>query len=308
MKKILVDAFGSDYAPLEIIKGVVLAKKCLDCYIGLVGNKNKIEEVSEKNKLNIEGISTFDCNSEISNKDNPMEITKSKKDSSMAAGLSLLAQNKADALVSAGNSGALLVGASLILKRAEGVRRIAFAPFVPKKVGRFLFLDGGANIQCSPEILMQFAIMGSNYVKKVMNIENPKVGILNIGSEPSKGDDSRKEAFKLIESCGLNFGGNIEPSNVFGSDFDVVVSDGFAGNIFLKTFEGMQDFILSNVESFFGNDIILNGRYTSFKNALSPEAHGGTPLLGASKLVIKAHGNSKAEAIKNAIKLAYNSL
>lgn len=308
MKRILVDAFGSDYAPLEIIKGVLLAKECLECHIGLVGNRNKIEEVSEKNFLNIGDTPIFDCDSEISNKDNPMEITKSKRDSSMATGLTLLAQNKADALVSAGSSGALLVGTSLILKRDKGIRRIAFAPFVPKKVGKFLFLDGGANIQCSPEILMQFAIMGSNYVKKAMNIGNPKVGILNIGSEPSKGDETRKEAFKLIESCDLNFGGNIEPSNIFDSDFDVVVSDGFAGNIFLKTFEGMQDFILSNVESFFDNDMILNSEYASFKNILSPEAHGGTPLLGASKLVIKAHGNSKAEAIKNAIKLAYNSL
>ena len=308
MKKILVDAFGSDYAPLEIIKGVLLARKCLECCISLVGNKNKIEDVSKKNDLIIEDVPIFDCDSEISNKDNPMEITKSKKDSSMAVGLSLLAKNKADALVSSGNSGALLVGASLILKRDKGVRRIAFAPFVPKKIGKFLFLDGGANLQCTPEILVQFAIMGSDYVKKAVNLENPKVGILNIGSESSTGGDSRKEAFKLLELCDLNFGGNIEPSNVFDSDFDVVISDGFAGNIFLKTFEGMQNFILSNIENIFGNYIISNSEYIDFKNTLSPEAYGGTPLLGASKLVIKAHGNSKAEAIKNAIKLAYSSL
>ena len=306
LKSILVDSFGNDYAPLENIKGAVLAKKILNCEISLVGISSLIKKVSEENEIDITGIKIFDCESQILNSDNPMEITKSKKDSSMSVGLFALSQGKVDAFVSAGNSGALLVGSSLILKRAPGVRRIAFAPFVPKKNGSFLFLDGGANAQCTSEILAQFAVMGSDYIKNAMDIKNPKVGLLNIGVESSKGDEIRKETFKLIESSNLNFGGNIEPSCVFDSDFDVVVSDGFTGNIFIKTFEGLQDFILSKVEGIF--DTNSNRSYLDFKKSTLPSEHGGTPLLGSSKLVIKAHGNSKADAIKNAIKLAYNSL
>ena len=309
MKTILVDCFGSDYAPLEILKGASLAKNVLDCKISLVGNMKIIKKVSLENNIDIDGLEIFDCETEITNDDSPLEITRSKKNSSMSVGLQILGNNGADAFVSAGNSGALLVGTSLILKKYITTRRVAIGIFIPAKNKNFLLLDCGANAQCTPEMLLQFAIMSSNYVKNLSKIENPKIGLLNIGTEPFKGDPLRKETFQLLNSSDLNFGGNIEPSSIFDSDFDVVISDGFTGNIFIKTFEGMVKFLISAIEGMFKNqDFNSNESYIDFKKRITSSERGGAPILGVSKTVIKAHGRSDAHAIKNAIEFALNSI
>ena len=309
MKTILVDCFGSDHAPLEIIKGAILAQNKLDCKIRLVGNMNIIKEVSLNNNLNIDNLEILDCETEITNNDNPLEITKSKKNSSMSIGLKSLGNNDADAFVTAGNSGALLVGTSLILKQYITTRRIAVATFVPKKHKEFLFIDCGVNAQCTPEILLQFALMSSDYIKKVLKIDNPKVALLNIGIEPFKGDPLRKDTFKLLSSSNLNFIGNIEPSNVFSEDVNIVISDGFTGNIFIKTFEGMVDFITSKVEDIFKDmNLGSNQLYSNFKKSITSSERGGAAILGVSKTIIKAHGRSDSHTIKNAIEFALNSI
>ena len=298
MSKILIDCFGGDNAPLCVIKAVASVKRDSDLNICLVGNKHKIKKVSEENDINISGLEIIDCETEINNDDNPMEILGSKKDSSMARGLQVLSQGKADLFISAGNSGALLTGANMIVKRSDGVRRIAFAPFVPKLEGHFLFLDAGASSQCTGELLYQFALMGSEYLQKSYGVKFPKIALLNIGEEENKGDQIRKEAYQLIKSSSLNFVGNIEPSNVLLSDVDVVVSDGFSGNIFLKTIEGMikvfvhlakqGDYMKTESEHIYLNPVkFANGSFAT--------------LLGARKKIIKLHSSIREEQLRQFI-------
>ena len=311
-KRVIVDAFGGDHSPLEIIKGVKIALENSKFDVILCGNSREIEKVASENFIDISGIEIINCDSVLSNDDDPLEITRSKKNSSMALGLYALADNRGDAFVSAGNSGALLVGTSLIVKRSKGVKRIAFTPFVPKHKGKFLLLDGGANTQCTPEMLLQFAFMGSNYIKNISKIKSPKISLLNIGMEKEKGDELRKETFKLLKNSNLNFIGNIEANQVLKSESDVVVTDGFSGNIFIKTFEGVAENLVDRFKSIFDNLLskskIFESQFDVVKKLVSYSRQGGALLLGASKPVIKAHGTSKAEAIKNAISLAARSI
>lgn len=298
MSKILIDCFGGDNAPLCVIKAVVSATKESGLNICLVGNKNKIEKISQENNINTSVLEIIDCETEINSDDNPMEILGTKKDSSMAKGLQILSQGKADLFISAGNSGALLTGANMIVKRSDGVRRIAFAPFVPKLEGHFLFLDAGASSQCTGELLYQFALMGSEYLQKSYGVKLPKVALLNIGEEEHKGNQIRKEAYQLIKSSSLNFVGNVEPSNVLLSDVDVVISDGFSGNIFLKTIEGMIKVFVH---------LAKQGDYTKTESEhvyLNPVkfANGSfATLLGARKKIIKLHSSIREEQLRQFI-------
>lgn len=300
MKKIIVDAFGGD-SPLDVIEGAVLSsKERKDIEISLVGNRNKILKLAEKSKLNLESVSIIDCESEIENTDNPMSIVESKKNSSMAIGLQYLAQKKADIFVSTGNSGALLVGTSLIVKKSPGIRRIAFAPFIPKLNGKFLFLDAGANSQCSAEILYQFAVMGSEHLKKFSEIKSPKVALLNIGFENHKGDNLRKEAFQILSSSNeINFIENMEPNNVFFSDCDVLVSDGFNGNIFLKTIEGMVKVFMSLIKKDTNGLKFLESQEHIYLNPKKFAEASYSNLLGANARVIKLHSSISKFGISN---------
>ena len=289
---ILIDAFGGDYAPLEIIKGVSECIRKCHCDISLVGNRNKINQVANENNLIIDDLKIIDCETEITGSDDPMEIIKSKKESSMAVGLSYLSQEKADLFISAGNSGALLVGTNMIVKRAPGIRRIAFAPIIPKLQGNFLLLDAGANAQCTPEILYQFAIMGSDYYKSLKKIDNPKVALLNIGSEEHKGDSLRKETYQLLKSSNeLNFIGNMEPSEILTGDCDVVVADGFSGNIFVKSIEGTIKVFANLLKS-------ISGSYEhTYLNKKKFAQESFSVLLGASAHVIKLHSSIKSSSL-----------
>lgn len=308
--KIIVDAFGGDNAPLEIIKGCKDAQEEYGFEIILTGNEKKIRDVSKENKLNIKGIQIINTTDVISMEDEPSEILKSKSGSSMAIGLKSLSEGKGDAFVSAGNSGALAVGATMITGRIKGISRCAFAPVVPKSRGSFMLIDSGANADCRPEMLRQFGIMGSIYMEKVMKIRNPRVGLANVGTEEHKGDSLRRSAYRLLSESGINFVGNIEARDIPDDGADVVVADGFTGNIILKLYEGMasllfgkfKEILSKNIKTKFAASLILSDM-KMMKKQIDYNQYGGAPLMGISSPVFKAHGSSSAVTIKNAIRL-----
>lgn len=308
--KIIVDAFGGDNAPVEIIKGCQMAKDEYGVQIILAGNERKIRAICEKNDLKTDGMEIIDALDEIPMDDEPGEILKSKSGSSMAVGLKSLADGVGDAFVSAGNSGALVTGATMITKRLEGVLRCAFAPVVPNSRGSFMLIDSGANSQCRPEMLRQFGIMGSLYMEKVMKIENPRVGLANVGIEEHKGDFLRKEAYKLLSESEINFIGNVEARDIPLDGADVIVADGFTGNIILKLYEGMAALLLGkfkeilskNLKTKLAASLILTDM-KKMKKQIDYNQYGGAPLMGIAKPVFKAHGSSTAVTIKNAIRL-----
>ena len=309
--KVIVDAFGGDNAPQEIIKGARLAADELGYDIVLVGDEEKIKGEAIKNNVSIENMQIVHAPDVISMEDAPTDILKSKNNSSMAVGLRLLAQGEGDAFVSAGNSGALCVGATLIVKRIKGVKRCAFAPVIPKSNGFFMLIDSGANVECRPEMLKQFGIMGSIYMKNVMTVANPRVGLVNVGTESTKGDELRFEAFNLLKDSNINFIGNIEAREIPADCADVVVTDGFTGNVILKFYEGMAKEMFNKFKNIFVKSFknklasaVLMPDIQEMKKHIDYKEYGGAPLIGISKSVFKAHGNSDAKTFKNAIRLA----
>ncbi len=309
--KIIVDAFGGDNAPLEIMKGAEMAVRELGYEIILVGNKEVIETVADENGISLEGMQIVHADDVITMEDAPTSIMKSKKESSMAKGFRLLKEGKGDAFVSAGNSGALAVGATLIVRRIQGVKRCAFAPVIPKDKGYFMLIDSGANSECRPEMLRQFGIMGSVYMKNVMTVHNPRVGLVNIGVEPTKGTELYQEAYKLLKGSNINFIGNVEAREIPLDGADVIVSDGFTGNIILKFYEGMakvlfgkfKEVLMKNTKTKIAA-MMIKPELKELKKGSDYKEYGGAPLIGISKPVFKAHGSSDAKTFKNAIRLA----
>lgn len=309
--KIIVDAFGGDNAPLEILKGARMAADELGYEILLVGNESTIKSVAEKNNISLSNMEISHADDVITMEDAATDIMKSKNNSSMAQGLRLLAEDAGDAFVSAGNSGALCVGATLIVKRIKGIKRCAFAPVIPSANGLFMLIDSGANVECRPEMLRQFGIMGYTYMKNIMTIENPRVALVNIGTESTKGDELRFEAFKLLKDTNINFVGNIEARDIMSDQADVIVCDGFTGNIILKFYEGMGKAIFGKFSEIFQKSFknklaasVLLPDIKAMKKHIDYKEYGGAPLIGISKSVFKAHGNSDAKTFKNAIRLA----
>ena len=310
--KIIVDAFGGDNAPLEVIKGSRMAVDELGYEIVLVGNEKIIKDEAEKNNISLSGITIVHAPDVISMDDEPMDVMKSKSNSSMSKGLQLLALGEGDAFVSAGNSGALAVGATLKVKRIKGIKRCAFAPVIPKDKGFFMLIDSGANVECRPEMLRQFAVMGYIYMKNVMVVENPRVGLANVGTEKTKGDELRYETFNLLQKTkNINFIGNIEARDIPGDIADVVVADGFTGNIILKLYEGMAKSVFGKIKDIFKKNFkgklaasLIMPELKELKKSMDYSEHGGAPLMGISKPVFKAHGSSDAKTFKSAIRLA----
>ncbi len=308
--KIIVDAFGGDNAPLEILKGSAQAVAEYGVNIILVGNKEIIEKISSENSILLYHIDIADTKDVITMQDEPSEIMKSKSNSSMAKGLRLLAENQGDAFISAGNSGALVMGSTFIVKRVRGIKRCAIAPIMPRKDGFFMLVDGGANVECRPEMLFQFAMMGSMYMNRAMGVVKPKVGLVNVGVEEHKGGAFQHEVYsKLKESSNLNFVGNIEARDIPSGEIDVVVTDGFTGNVILKLYEGTAKFILNEIKNILCKNfktkiasMLLLSDLKDFKAKMNYKEYGGAPILGLTKPVFKAHGNSKASTFKNAIK------
>lgn len=309
--KIIVDAFGGDNAPLEILKGCEMAVKDFDINITLTGDEKKIKAVAEQNSISLDKMEIVHCTQTITMDDEADAVLKSKKDSSMAVGLSLLSQDKGDAFVSAGNSGALCMGATLGVKRIKGIKRPAFAPVLPSQNGFFMLMDGGANVECRPEMLYQFALMGSIYMEKVMGVKNARVGLANVGTEEHKGTELYQNTYELLSSSKLNFIGNIEGRDIPKGTCDVVVCDGFTGNLILKTYEGVAITLMQEMKHLFADSTkgklagaLVLKELKKFKHHYDYNAYGGAPILGASKPVFKAHGDSKAKTFYNAIRLS----
>lgn len=310
---IIIDAFGGDNAPLDVVKGSAMAIEKLGVEVTLCGNECAIKKVAEENEISLTGMKFIHTESVIDIHEEPTEIIKSRSDCSMAVGLKALHEDKGDAFVSAGSTGALVVGSTFIAKRIKGIKRPALAPILPTADGYAMLMDAGANVDCRPEMLVQFAIMGSAYMEKVMGIKNPKVGLLNVGSEDTKGRDLDIEAYKLLSKAPINFGGNIEGREIPSGKFDIVVSDGFTGNIALKLYEGMgsffghtlKDMLMSGFASKLAA-LLLMKKVKEFKKKVDYSEVGGAVLMGIAKPVIKAHGSSDAKAFYNAIRQAKN--
>ena len=309
--RIIIDAFGGDNAPAEVIKGARRAKDELDVEITLVGDCERIKSQASQIGVELNGIELADAKGVISMCDEPTSILKENKDCSMAVGLRLLSSGGGDAFVSAGSTGALVVGATFLVKRLKGVKRAALATVMPTSKGPCMLLDCGANSDCRPEMLTQFGIMGDAYMSRVMGISRPRAALANIGSERTKGRELEMSAYSQLEGSGVNFIGNIEGRQIPLGDADVVVADGFSGNLILKTIEGMgkmfsielKGMLASGPLSMLGA-LILSRRIKGFKKKMDYSEYGGAPLLGTLKPVIKAHGSSDAKAIFNAVRQA----
>lgn len=307
--KVIVDAFGGDNAPLEVLKGCARAVSELGVNIILTGSSEKIKKCAADNGISLSGIEIEHTDDVFDIHEEPKEITRSGKNTSMALGLSLLAEGKGDAFVSAGSTGALVMGATFIVKRIKGIKRIAPSPVMPADKGNFILTDAGANTECRPEMLVQFAVMGSAYMEKVMGIMKPKVALLNIGAEDTKGRELEIESYKLLQESGLNFVGNIEARDIPKGEVQVVVTDGFTGNIALKLYEGMGSFFGKKIKWIFSGigkigAVFSLGKIKALRKQMDYKEVGGSALLGVKKPVIKAHGSSDATAFFNAVRQA----
>lgn len=307
--KIIVDAFGGDNAPLEILKGCALAVQEMGIEILLTGSEKEIRRVAGENGIALDHMTIADAPSVITMEDHPGEIMKSKRDCSMAEGLRRLAAGEGDAFVSAGNTGALVVGASRIVRRIKGIRRPALAPIMPNDKGFFMLIDCGANVECKPENLQQFALMGSVYMERVMGVKTPRVGLANIGTEETKGGALQLEAFALLKQTPVNFIGNVEAREIPRDGADVVVADGFTGNVILKLYEGVAMTMLKNLKRIFFKNAktklaaaMLKADMQAFKKKMDYNEYGGAPLMGTQKPVFKSHGSSDANTFCNAIR------
>ncbi len=307
--RVIVDAFGGDNAPLEVIKGCARAVSELGVNVVLTGSRNKIEKCAAENGISLSGIEIEHTDDVFDIHEEPKEIIKSGSNSSMALGLRLLSEGRGDAFVSAGSTGALVMGATFIVKRIKGIKRVAPSPVMPADKGSFVLVDAGANTECRPEMLVQFAVMGSAYMEKVMGVKDPRVGLLNIGSEETKGRELEIAAYKLLEESGLNFVGNIEARDMPKGEVQVVVTDGFTGNIALKLYEGMGSFFSKKLKWIFSGlgkigAIVSLGKIKELRRQMDYKEVGGSALLGVKKPVIKAHGSSDATAFFNAVRQA----
>ena len=309
--KIIVDAFGGDNAPLEVLKGARLAAQEYGVEILLAGDRSEIERCAKQNSISLDGMEILDAQGMIPVEADPTTLLKEYENCSMAVGMRALKEGKGDAFVSAGSTGALVVGASLIVKRLKGVRRTGIATVIPNEKGCFLLMDSGANAECNSDMLVQFGMMGSVYMNKILGVDSPKVGLINIGTEETKGLDLQVETYHKLQNAPVNFVGNVEARSLPMGECDVAVCDGFTGNVVLKLIEGMAKFFSNQLKGMLLRStktkiaaLLLKDSVADFKKKLDYKEHGGAPLLGISKTVIKAHGSSDARAIKNAIRQA----
>ena len=309
--KIIVDAFGGDNAPLEIIKGAADAKNEYGVDILLVGDQEIIRKTAAENEISLDGIAITHAPGVFSNNEQPSTIrSKAKADTSLATGFRLLKEGEGDGFVSAGNSGAIGAGSMFIVKRIKGIKRVAFAPVIPTANGRTMIIDSGINTDVRPAVLQQFAVMGSVYMDKVMGVKNPTVGLANVGSEEHKGDELRQETYQLLKKTPVNFIGNVEGRDVPLDGSDVVVCDGFTGNMIIKTYEGVAIALLGKIKGIFKKSLknklaaaMVLGDMKALKKDMDMDEIGGAPVLGCSNPVFKAHGSANAKTIKNAIRV-----
>lgn len=304
--KIIVDAYGGDNAPEAPVKASLRAAKEMDVDILLVGKEKELTEIIGGTLPS--NVSIHNASEVITNEDKPATAIREKKDSTLVVGAKLLKDGAGDAFVSAGNTGALLASVLTGVGRIKGIRRPALATLLPAGDGRVLFLDSGANTGCHPEDLLNFAVMGSIYMKKVTGVKNPRVAILSNGQEEGKGDELVKQAYELLKESELNFIGNCEGRDIMSGMADVIVCDGFAGNIALKTIEGTAKTITKELKKVFFTNLLtkicaagMKKYINAFKGKFDYKEYGGAPLLGIKKPVVKAHGSSDEKAFCKAI-------
>ncbi|HZK33201.1 MAG TPA: phosphate acyltransferase PlsX [Tissierellaceae bacterium] len=306
--KIIVDAMGGDNAPGEIVKGSIDAIKEYDISIIFVGKEDLIKEELKNYSYDENKVEILNASEVITNEDDPALAIRRKKDSSLVVGSKALVEGLGDGIISAGSTGALLAAGLFIVKRIDGIDRAALTVLYPTMDKFSLLVDAGANVDTKPEFLYQFALMGSIYMEKVMDIDSPTVGLVNVGSEKSKGNQLVKDSYSLLEEKMSNFVGNIEARDLPYGKVDVIVTDGFVGNVILKLTEGMASSIFSILKDEFTKNIrtkigafILKNELRNIKGRMDYREYGGAPLLGTKKPMVKAHGSSDAYAIKNGI-------
>lgn len=312
MYRIILDAMGGDHAPDVVIEGAVLAlKEFSDLEICLVGRKDVIEEKLQKYEFDQKCIEIVHAQDVIEMAEPPVHAVRTKKDSSLVVGMNLVAEGKGDAFVTAGSTGATVAGGTLIVRRAKNVLRPALAPTIPTSAGCALLIDCGANVDCRPEQLQQFGVMGSIYMREVLGLQNPRVGLVNNGAEEEKGNALTKETYQLLKNSDLNFVGNVEARDLPLGACDVIVCDGFVGNVIMKLMEGCAVLFSNLLKQEFMKKLkyqlgaaLAKPALKNFKKQMDYTEYGGALLLGVNGGVIKAHGSSNAKAIKNAIRQA----
>lgn len=309
--RIIVDAYGGDNAPDAVLQGCRMAADRWKCEIILTGDEQKLRQRAAELSVSLEGIGIADAPDVIPVEAEPTAILKQYQQSSMARGLQMLANGEGEAFVSAGSTGALVVGGTLIVKRLKGVKRPAIGTVIPCRGGCFLLLDSGANHDCRPEMLRQFGLMGSVYMKRIIGVPNPRVGLVNIGTEETKGTELQVQAYQLMKEAGYNFIGNVEAREVPLGGCDVAVCDGFTGNILLKTMEGLAALFMGELKAIFMKSLpnklaaaAVKKDIKGLKKQFDSAEYGGALLLGSRSPVIKAHGSSDAKAFYNAIRQA----
>ncbi|MEL7609814.1 MAG: phosphate acyltransferase PlsX [Bacillota bacterium] len=307
--KFAVDAFGGDNAPGAIVEGCVNALKLADDFsLVLTGAKDRIEQELSKYSFDAKRIRIVDAPEIITCEEQPTVAIKQKKNSSLVRALEIVAAKEADCFISAGSTGALLTGATFIVRRLPGVKRPALAPILPTRDGCVLLIDCGANVDCKPHYLQQFAIMGAAYMSGVMGVENPRVGLINNGAEREKGNELTRATYPLLEQAPINFVGNCEARDLVSGEYDVIVCDGFAGNIVLKFMEGLAGTLMGMLKDELMGDFrsklgaaVAKPAFKRFKKKMDYTEYGGAPLLGIDGGIIKAHGSSNAKAISSAL-------
>lgn len=307
---IMIDGMGGDHAPEEIVKGAVQAAKEISGTVSIIGQEDRINECLQALNWNGDNIEVVNATEVISNNESPAMAVRKKKDSSISKGMRMLKEGEVDAFISGGSTGALLSAGLLILGRIRGIKRPAVAAFFPK-IGMndtSLILDCGANAESRPEYLLQYGIMGSIFVEKVKGIENPEVMLLNVGAEEEKGDPLHKESFELLRNADINFKGNCEGRDVPFGCCDVVVTDGFSGNVFLKSSEGVALAVMKRIKQKMTEGLVAKAgallsynKLKEIKKEFDYSEEGGAPILGLKGPVLKIHGSSKANAVYNAI-------
>lgn len=309
--KIIVDAMGGDNAPMAPVEAAVRAVKELDVEIVLVGKKEVVEKELSAYDYPNDKISIANADEVITNHEEPAKAVRSKKNASVVVAANMLKKGEGDAMLSMGNTGALLASGLLIVGRIKGILRPALATLLPSAKGPKMLIDAGANTNCKPENLVQFGIMGSIYMKNVLGIESPTVGLMSNGEEEGKGDELTKETFPLLKKAPINFIGNIEGRDVMEGTADVITCDGFVGNVILKTVEGMGHVVSTKVKNIFMKNlftklgaIFVMGGLNEFKQSMDYREYGGAPLLGTKRPVIKGHGSSDSKAVFSAIRQA----
>ena len=309
---IILDSMGGDNAPLEILNGAADAvREYPDVELTLVGQEKTIRDLCAAENIPLERIKIIDAPDVITMEDSAQTVVMSKKNSSMSVGLKTLAAGGGDAFISAGNTGALMTGATLLVRCVKGVKRAAIATILPMEKP-VLMIDSGSNVNVTPEFLAQFGILGSVYMEQVFGVANPRVGLLNNGTEEHKGTQTMIDAYALLSKTEeINFVGNIEGKAIPFGACDVLVTDGFTGNIVLKTIEGLSKFMMKKLKGIFMKNalnklsaLIIKKEFSSLKKSFDSSEYGGAPFLGISKPVFKAHGSSDARAVKNAIRQA----